>query len=88
MDIFELDQQAVQVLQGQGFNLLERANLIYAVNFFPDCDNPPTLNWVELTTGVNLLLGDYEGREFEVIIKFSFYPNLKHFLGRPRLIYP
>ena len=68
MDIFELDVQTVQQLQSQGFNLLERANLIYSSFFFPDCDTPPTLEWNDLCVGVHLLLGDFTGRDFEVNI--------------------
>ena len=67
MDIFELDVSTVHQLQTQGFQLLERANLIYSSYFFPDCDCPPTLEWDEICLGVRLLLGDYTGREFEVI---------------------
>ena len=66
MDIFELDPQAVKFLQDQGFNLLERANLIYATYLFPNCDTPPSLEWKDLTTGVHLLLDDFDGRESEV----------------------
>ena len=74
MDLFELDPQAVEHLQAQGFNLLERANLIYAGFLFPECDNPPTLSWKELSIGVQMLLTDYTGRDFEVrlfLFKFS-----------------
>ena len=66
MDIFELDASTVQQLQVQGFHLLERANLIYSNYFFPNCDNPPTLEWSELCIGVHLLVDEYSGREFEV----------------------
>ena len=71
MDIFELSPSAVKQLQGQGFNLLEKANLIYASYFFPNCDHPPTLEWEELTVGVHLLLDDFEGREKEVNLDLS-----------------
>ena len=66
MEVFELDLTAIKQLQVQGFNLVEKANLIYSGYFFPDCDNPPTLEWDELTTGVHLLLDDFKGRDFEV----------------------
>lgn len=66
MDIFELHPNSVEQLRSQGFDLLEKANAIYAGYFFPECDLPPILEWSEITAGVHLLLDDFSGRDFEV----------------------
>ena len=68
MDIFELDVSTVHQLQTEGFQLLERANFICSSYFFPDCDCPPLLEWDEICLGARLLLGNYTGRVFEVIL--------------------
>ena len=74
MDIFELDTSTVQQLQAQGFNLVEKANAIFADYFYPNCDTPPTLEWEKLTTGVHLLIDEFESfRENEVNIIFQYY---------------
>ena len=68
MEIFKLDNSAVEQLRLQGYDLREKIGQILSPYFFPECKNFPSLTWLEMVHGYNLLMLKEQGRKLNVSV--------------------